>query len=145
MQEQRLTFRLKSHWDALRKDQPFPTINQFNPQAVDDLWPFCFKVKITNSRPAQFTYEYMGEELAKLYGHDMTGMTVNRRVAHFPGSVLHERLENVLTTKNAMQDQGHLINYDSKLIRYRACLLPFGKEGELTHIICALSCRQFDG
>ena len=144
MHEQRLTFRLKSHWDALRKDEPLPDIHHFHTDAVEDLWPFCFKVRIDGNRPPQFTYEYMGEELKKLYGHDMTGMTVNRKMAHFPGSVLHERLDNVVSTRTAMQDQGHLINYDGKLIRYRACLLPFGnKQGELTHILCALSCRFF--
>ncbi|MGE3714041.1 MAG: hypothetical protein AB7F82_05880 [Alphaproteobacteria bacterium] len=146
MQEQRLTVRLRSYWDMVRKDQPYPDIHRFNTSAIEDIWPFCFRVSINHTRPPTFTYEYMGEELVKLYGHDLTGLTVSPKMAHFPGSMLHQRLENLLQLGGQpMQDNGHLINFDGKLIRYRACLLPLGNERNgITHIICGLSCRYFE-
>lgn len=147
MQEQRITRRLQTYWDRLKKeDEAYPDIHRFNHTVVEDIWPFCFRVSVGNDKPAHFTYEYMGEELSKIYGHDLTGVTVDPRVSHFPGSVLHLRLDNVVQSGGVpMQDNGHLINFDGKLIRYRACLLPFGSERDgLTHIIGGLSCRFFN-
>lgn len=144
MQEQRITHRLKSYWDLIKKDERYPDIHRFNVGAVEDVWPSCFRVSVSPGTPPGFTYEYMGEELAMMYGHDLTGLTVDKRMAHFPGSVLHERLDNIMLKKEPMQDSGHLINYDGKMIRYRACLLPFGNERDgITHIICGLTCRFF--
>mgnify|MGYP002786137991 CR=1 FL=1 len=142
MQEQRLTFRLQNYWEQIRKENEFPDIRQFNASIVEDIWPFCFQVSIGKKTPPTFTYDYMGEKLADVYGRNLTGLTVDPRMAHFPGSILSGGLTNVIHRRIPMQDNGHLINYDGKMVRYRACLLPFGNERDgLTHIIAGLSCR----
>ena len=144
MQEQRLTYRLQSYWDMLRKDKQFPDPHKFDISAVEDIWPSCFRVSVGKQHPTTFTYEYVGEEVSAAYGKDLTGMTVDPRVSFFPGSVLHRRLENIVHTPKPMQDNGHLINYDGKIVRYRACLLPMGTEKDgLTHILCGVSFRYF--
>jgi hypothetical protein len=144
MQEQRLTYRLQTYWDMLKKDKHFPDARKFDVGAVEDIWANCFRVSVNKTHPPTFTYEYMGENVSAAYGKDLQGMTVDPRMAFFPGSVLHRRLENIVHMKIPMQDNGHLINYDGKIIRYRACLLPLGTEKDgVTHIICGLSFRYF--
>ena len=41
MNEHRLTDRLTTYWDNLRKDADLPDFGHFNASAVDDIWQQC--------------------------------------------------------------------------------------------------------
>ena len=144
MHEQRLTLRLLRYWELMRKDAPYPPISHFNSEVVGELWPFCFKTAVDKRKKTAYTYEYMGDELAKLYGQDLTGMTIDYNMTQFPGGVVHKKLPEVVESGAPLLDDGHFLNQEQGLIKYRACYLPFGdsKKG-VTHIVVGLSCRKF--
>lgn len=144
MIEQRLNRRLMKYWNLVRKARPLPEIQQFNPAAIEDVWPFCFRVSVDRRHRLSFKYEYMGEPIAKIYGQDLTDMTVDCRMKHFPGAVIHQKLADVVEKGAPLIDEGHFMAQQGYLIKYRACILPFGntKKG-MTHIVVGLSCRYF--
>jgi hypothetical protein len=141
MREQRLTLRLQRYWDRLRRTSNIPEIQRFNAEAIDDIWPHCFKISIAGKH---YQYDYMGEPITKLYGRDLTGEMADLRMKQFPASVVHGHLQDVLATHQPAYGDGHLVNNDGRLIKYRSCFLPFGnmKRG-VTHIVVGLSYRVF--
>lgn len=144
MHEQRLTQRLLQYWEMIRKDNPFPEMAHFNAAALEEIWPYCFKVRADRMAKLAFTYEYMGKPIAELYGHDLVGKTVDYSMTQFPGGVIHKKLPEVLEKSSILYDAGHFVSQDGSLIKYRACLLPFGKAAQgVTHIVVGLSCRKF--
>lgn len=145
MEEHRLTRRLTSYWNLIKKDRGFPDIIQLNTAAIEDVWPYCFQVGVDPSTGTAFKYEYMGEPIAKLYGDDLTGRTIEKNARDFPGAVIHNKLPEVAQSQKPMNDEGHFVSVTGKLIKYRACILPFGTEAEgITHIVVGLSCRVFN-
>jgi hypothetical protein len=144
MQEQRLTLRLMRYWELIRKNSPFPEFFHFNSAVIEEIWPYCFMVSVDKAREGSYKYEYMGEPLTELYGQDMTGLTVDPNMTEFPGGVIIGRLGTVVANKAPVHDEGHLVNKQGQLVKYRACLLPLGNEKMgVTHIIAGLSCRYF--
>jgi hypothetical protein len=144
MEEHRLTRRLLSYWNLIRKDKEFPDIVHLNTAAIEDVWPYCFQVGVDPRKHTGYKYEYMGEPIAKLYGDDLTGRTIEKNAKDFPGAVIHNKLPEVAHSHAPLHDEGHFIAKNGNLIKYRACILPFGypKEG-VTHIVVGLSCRVF--
>ena len=145
MQEQRLTQRLLRYWDMIRRDRSLPEIQHFNAQSVEDVWDQCFRVSISQRNGLSYTYEYMGKPVINLYGGDMTGEEVDEKMRQFPGSPLHKRMRDVINERKPLQDEGHIVNSKSgKILKYRACLLPFGNDGKgITHMVVGLSYREF--
>ena len=145
MQEQRLTRRVLKFWNMVRKHHDMPEIMRFNPAALEDIWPHCFRIVVeARGKNTVYKYEYMGEAITGIYGRDLTDMVVDQHAKNFPGSVLHPRFNEILHEKRPLHDDGHFINEGGKLIKYRACILPFGdgKKG-VTHIVVGLTCRYF--
>jgi hypothetical protein len=140
-----LTARLIEHWHCVRKDKPLPEMARFNPGPVDDLWPQCFLVSIEGrgKRPL-FKYEYMGEAIVQLYGRDLTGCYADERVAQFPGAIVCRGLGPAATHRQPLEEDGFFINEQGRLVKYRACFLPFGNETKgVTRIVVGLSGRVF--
>jgi hypothetical protein len=145
MQEKRITHRLFKYWESVRKAQDLPDILRFNTGAIEDVWPYCFKLVVSrHGNSPSFSYEYMGKPVAELYGRDLTGLVVDQSTKQFPGNVIHHKFDEVLNAKVPLNDDGHLVNEKGELIKYRACILPFGSEKKgVTHIVVGLSCRFF--
>lgn len=145
MQEQRLTLRLKSYWDLIRKENDNPDILHFNTGVVEDLWPNCLKVSVSGQGKYKiFQYDYMGEQLIKLYGKDLTGQMVDRGSSEFIGMVISSKLDTVAANRSLLLDDGHFFTRNSKMVKYRSVLLPFSNKKEVvTHVIVGVSYRVF--
>lgn len=144
MDEHRLTRRLLNYWEMVRKDRTCPEIYNFNTAAVEDVWPYCFQVSVDSRKGIRYRYEYMGKPIVDLYGLDLTGEAVDHGTKDFPGAVIHKKLAEVLEKQTPLSDEGHFPSKKGKLIKYRACLLPFGNpENGVTHVVVGLSCRSF--
>ncbi len=146
MHQKRLTDRLTSYWDLLRKDQPIPEFSKFNNASIADVWDHCmlFSVNPVSEGKASYTFYRMGDKVKALYGGDLSGSTLNPKQSMFKGAAVIKRIDQILEKPEPMSDQGQFINDNSKVIKYRSCLLPFGgNDGNVTHIIVGLSWREF--
>jgi len=143
-QDKRLTKRLISYWENLRKQDVLPGWNKFNPAALADIMGQCcmWKVEISdkNNNSQLYTYEYIGEDVQKALGRDLTGKIFSPNVRPFPAARIVKRINEIVESKNPILDEGNFVNEKNKTIKFRSCLLPFGtKEGEVTNVLLGLS------
>jgi hypothetical protein len=147
MQEHRLIERLTTYWNHVRKDAPMPDFAHFNVSAIEDIWQQCilFTVQpaVEGVQPNVNFYR-VGENLRSIYGQDMTGRSFNPAHHHFQGATVVRKITELMGNPEPITDMGQFVNSQSKIVKYRSCLLPFGgPDGKITHIVAGLSWREF--
>ena len=138
--EKRITRRLRKYWNYLREDRQFPEEKEINPSDLTDIWNNCFIVKADNScKKEDYKYKYLGVNIIRAYGHDLTGLNVSSLAA--PGAeALSEKYEQVLAFKRPVIDEGEINISKNKIVKYRQILLPFGDFGvHITAILGGMS------
>lgn len=146
MIEHRLAERLTSYWNTLRKDLPMPDFGHFNASSVADIWQQCVLFTVSpevENKPYVLNFYQIGDRLRSIYGNDMIGRSFNTAQRHFQGAAIVRRVEEIIANPTPMNDVGQFINERSKVVKYRSCLLPFGRDGRVTHVITGLSWREF--
>ncbi len=140
MQEQRLTLRVLKYWEVARKAADIPEYAKLNGPAMDDLWGHCFVVSVnTEDKLAAYRYIYMGRPIAELYGRDLTDLYVGHSTGSFPGKIIHYKFIDVVKGRKPVHDEGHFINENGKIVKYRACIMPLGNKKTVTHLLVAVS------
>src|SRR5690606_10700548 len=132
MQENRLTHRLMHYWNQLRGDSLLPRFGAFNPAPVQDLMEHCFILEVLPSHGIpSFRYDYCGHAIKKVLGKDLTGQMLTANMRFFPGARIVKRIDEVarLQTGLPLLDEGQFVSDTAKIIKYRACMVAFGKEG----------------
>ena len=144
--EKRLVYKLVSYWKKLRKEPGLPDIRQFNPKAIGDVWENCIQIMVTESNNIRlYKYDYMGSEIIKAYGKDLTGQQVTPSIRTVPGASVIKKLEASIPMREPVMEQGSLINDNDKMIKYRSCILPFGNNKfDISHSIIGLSWKIFE-
>lgn len=146
MEPQRLTDRLVSYWNIIRKESLMPEFAHFNKSALDDIWQQCilFTIQPTAEYASPMVNFYtVGEKVKSLYTRDMTGQTITAGQKHFQGAALVKKVADVIAKPEPLFDQGQFVNERSKIVKYRSCMLPFGTNTKVTHIVVGLSWREF--
>ncbi len=146
MHDKRLTTRLQVYWESIRKERPMPDIVWFNNAAIHDIWDQCFKLKVEPAGidKAVYYYDYMGQSIIEAYGKSLTGQTVHAASKAFPGARIISKIDTLITKPEVLLEEGSFVNTQNKVVKFRSCLLPFGKEdGQLTHVIGGVSWKAF--
>ena len=73
----------------------------------------------------------------------MLGQTFGPGHNQFPVAVLIRKIHLVFANPAPLVDMGQFVSERGKIIKYRSCLLPFGTQGVVTHIVVGLSWREF--
>lgn len=145
MQEQRLTHRLTAHWNNLRKSDDIPRWEHFNPAALDDIWQKCALWAIRYGKLDERSYvcEYIGDEVKEALGTDPTGRLFTGHFRNFRGTRIMAKMNEVISSRAPLSDEGQFVNSISQTVKFRSCLLPFGhKNQQVTHVVLALSWKQ---
>lgn len=145
MQQQRLIDRLQEYWKSLLGEQSLPDYNQINPSMLHDIWPCCMVLDIIDQGAAVnlYQYKYIGDEVIKVYGRNLTDQYVNVHMHHFPGWQILECAEAMLTKPEPQVVEGQFVSDANKIIKYRSCMLPFATQQTLSHFLVGLSWREF--
>jgi len=146
MSGQRLVDRLTNYWNITRKDQDMPEFSKFNSSAIDDIWQQCvlFTVQPTvDGKVPTLSFYKVGDKVRTVYGQDVVGQMFNPNQNHFQAAAIVRKATELLDNPSPVVDMGQFINADSKVVKYRSCLLPFGRKGKVTHIVAGLSWREF--
>jgi len=123
-----------------------PEIAWLNASAIDDIWMHCFKLKVEPSGidKALYYYDYMGSEIVQAYGKNLTGQTIHAASKAFPGARIVSKVDSLLTNPVPLNEEGSFVNTQSKVVKFRSCIVPFGtEENKLTHIIGGVSWKAF--
>ena len=145
MMEKRLTERLTKYWEVLRQDGALPVFGKFNSAAIDDIWGNCilFTVNKSNDNEKSYTFYRVGDKVKQLYHEDLTGNTLKAKQRAFKGAAVIKRIDEVVKDGSPIEDAGQFVSPDNKVVKFRSCLLPFGNDNEVTHIVAGLSWREF--
>ena len=148
MLEKRLTARLLSYWDILRKEQVMPEFAALNFSKIDDIRPYCMVLTLEPGVDADnrdYQVKEMGTKLVTLYGENLTGKNIHKNNSQTKASALLRHAGKIITAPAPLEDDGKFINPQNKVVRYRSCLIPFGNPStqEVTHVLAGRTWREF--
>ncbi len=145
MHDKRLSDRLTTYWYQLCRDQHLPLFSKFNSAAIDDIWDSCilFTVHTSPNHGKSYTFYQMGDKVRKLYQEDLIGNSLKPKQKMFKGAAVIKRIDEAVKNAEPITDHGQFIGENNKVVKFRSCLLPFGNEKGVTHVIAGLSWREF--
>ncbi len=143
MNEQRLTHRMVKMWDKLAALTPPPMFAQFNQGRLSDVWQQCAVLQIEpGSQNDNLTvlFEYVGDKAKALVPSKDEGKRMSKNSLDRNMKKYLAKLEDSVSQKMTIVNNGTLVNDRSKVVKYRTCLLPFtDSDGNVTHIIVGFS------
>ncbi len=145
MLEHRLSKRLTDYWDRVRNDNQLPSIDVFNPSVIDDLWQKCFQVSLVmeDGKPI-YTYDFIGKELEIIFGSGLAGQKVKSKLSFMPARKMIEHMDNSIKNPFPIIIEGQFVDEYNKVIKYRSCLLPFGRSRDkISHFVIGVSWKSF--
>jgi hypothetical protein len=88
---------------------------------------------------------HCGTSISEAIGKNLTGQTMNTGMKFFPGAKILKRINEVMTqdSPTPLLDDGQFVNDKGKVVKYRACLLAFGTNDVVTHVVIGVSWRSF--
>jgi hypothetical protein len=132
--EKRLIWRLLNYWEQQRGDRDYPALEDIDPAAISEIWPYCFLLDVKNYRAFPY-FQYLGPSLAKYSGiflggqHDWSFTLLKKAVCHFREAL--ERGAPVLVEEELTQ-------YDNRKLLLRSVLLPLSEDQEaIDHMLGA--------
>lgn len=143
--EQRMVKRMTEYWDRIRGEEHYPQLEKFNTASIPDVWDFCFQVKVKSEDDnLEYKYEYVGQQIIKAFGKDLTGQKVNAKIHMVPGGNVINKMDECVQRCEPVIEQGKFINEKDKIIKYRSCILPFGNHHDgITHLIVGMSWKAY--
>lgn len=130
---------------SLRPDEGgMPLRERFSPAELPRHLPNIFLVETVTVDDGAVDYRYsvFGTALALLFGTEMTG----KLVSEYPGENRAERsrkiLDHVSTLKRPVRTAGNFTSKNGMLVFGESIVMPFGKDGVVTHILADLDYDQ---
>lgn len=136
MEERRITQQLLSYWEELKGERSMPEEAEMDSDDIEDIWDECFlmKVRVVNGE-INLSFEHVGELFVEAYGYDLTGKEVDESFVSAYTEDLIARVHDVVENKEPIMDESEFVNNNDVSIKYRVCLLPFGDETGVTHVL----------
>ncbi len=143
--QQRMNFRLMGYWTALRGDQPFARIADFNVEAVPGFGQHAFMLDLHHEADDPLI-RFVGQKLAADCGSNMIGL----RLSGVPAESLLSRgagyYREVLANKGPSEFAGEYVVDSEVSILYRGIMLPFTRDGaSIDYIVGAITSKTVDG
>lgn len=146
MSQQRLTERLSSYWSMHRNEGICPEFQRISKASIADVWPSCLVIKLQPSGEsglARYQFAEIGELARSIFKDDPTGQYFTTNMKVMPAARLIRRIGELEVTSEPLMDEGQFVNEKNKIVKFRSCLLPFGSNGKVTHVLAGLSWREF--
>ncbi len=146
MIQQRLIERLISHWDLLKKSGNAPEFSRLNISSLIDIWPSCLVVREQprgeNGVPL-YQFVEVGDKLLSIFPDNPVGSYFSSNMKVMPAARLMRRMSELTIDGAPLVDEGQFVNQMSKVVKFRSCLVPFGTNDKITHVVVGLSWREF--
>ena len=132
-QERRITVRLLSYWEKLRRGRAMPTEQDLDPDHIEDLWDHCFLLHSKQLANPDYHYTYFGSEIKKAYQGDLSDVQM---AGVLSPNALHITacFQKIIATHKPLVDEGEFRNLKGDVVKYRQCMLPMG-DGDQVHAI----------
>ncbi|MCE2926075.1 MAG: PAS domain-containing protein [Rickettsiales bacterium] len=128
--ERRITVRLMAYWEKLRAGRDMPREQDVDPDAISDLWDYCFLLNVKDMGKEGYQYTYLGPEIKKAYQGGLAEGDTNGLVSPNADRMADCYME-IIHSKAPVVDEGEFRNIRGDMVKYRQCLLPLGEEGDV--------------
>lgn len=125
--ERRLNMRLMAFWWDRRANRRFPSVEDFDPEELSDVWTHCFT--LTPQEPHdQSAFQYIGDTLAAASGLTESDLTVDNVIENSLLDHATRNVEDVLVQQVPVIRSGEFVNDDGETVMYRSILLPLSRD-----------------
>lgn len=126
--EKRVIMRLLAYCDALRGERPYPSLEDFNPDAVTGFHPFAFVLDAGEDRKDP-VIRFLGEKLIEDSGRDY----VNQPISAVPRGCLlmcvADMFDRVFESEGPVIVESNFVDSEGRDRMFRALFMPFGDDG----------------
>lgn len=139
--ERRLSIRMVSYWDRLRKENPLPPYEKLRRESLSDIWGSSI-IFTVSKRDKHLYYQYLhvGEDIRQLIGSGMVGQEVMQNPNFLPLKPLVVVMDDVIRNPRALEHNGQFVDMHGHMTKYRSCILPFGRdEQHVSHCMVGLT------
>lgn len=139
--ERRMVPRLLDFWKALGDRGSFPSLKDFNVEAICNFPPHCFVLDLTGD-PDNPVFRVVGIALTVECGRHLVGKPLSATPRFSLLSRLIDHNRQVLKSKIPAEFEAEYVTEQGVRTVYRAILLPFGEDRQvIDHIVGAITWR----
>ncbi len=139
--ERRRVPRLLDYWKALGDPGSFPSLKDFNVEAIRDLAPHSFVLDLTGD-PDDPVFRVVGTALTVNCGRHLAGKPLSATPRFSLLSRLTDHSRQVLESKAPAEFEAEYVNEKGVRTVYRAIMLPFGEDRQaIDYIVGAITWR----
>jgi len=125
--ERRLNMRLMAFWWDKRADRRFPSVEDFDPQELSDVWTHCFTL-YPQDPFEQSAFRYVGDTIAAVSGISGAEITVDKLGENSLLDHATRIVGEVLTQQVPVIRSGEFVNEEGETVMYRSILLPLSQD-----------------
>ena len=140
--ERRINLRLLSYWEKLREGRGMPAPEDINPDDLRDLWDSCFIICVTEPGKAESKYTYLGQFIVDAYEQGTTHGSSGSMISLNPDQS-STTFAKVLDSGKPLLEEGEFTNHNHKIVKYRQCVLPLGRDGSIEAIFGGMNFKVF--
>lgn len=141
--ERRITLRLLSYWEKLRRGRAMPAEEDINPEDLTDLWDSCFLVRVKDLVNQDYHYAYLGQAIDDAFFQGIIRSDSAGAQPHPAPNHLTRNFARVVGTCRPFTEEGEFQNIRKETVKYRQCLLPLGTDGEIQAIFGGMTFKIF--
>jgi hypothetical protein len=140
--ERRVTIRLLSYWEKLRKGRVMPAEGDIDPDHMGDLWDHCFLIHIKDLEKEGYSYSHLGEEIKNAYQGGLSDTYTDGLISPNAARLTDCYME-IIESRKPVIDVGEFRNGRGDLVKYRQCLLPLGSGDKVEAIFGGMRYKIF--
>jgi hypothetical protein len=125
--ERRLNMRLMAFWWDRRADRRFPSIEDFDPDELSDVWSHCFALD-PREPCEQSPFRYVGDSIAVHSGISDGEITLDEVSRNSLLDHATRNVKDVISQRVPVIHSGQFVNEDGETVMFRSILLPLSKD-----------------
>ncbi|MBT6178068.1 MAG: PAS domain-containing protein [Deltaproteobacteria bacterium] len=145
-QKRRVSEILGEYWDGLCQGGSIPREGDVDLGCIDEVIDHVFMVEVLeNAGNERFKHCFLGPAITLAYGVDETAEEVYDQLVGTYREQLQMKLECVIESSKASDEESEFVNSRGLLIRYRQCLLPLrgNTTDDVEYILGSLTWRSY--
>jgi hypothetical protein len=125
--ERRLNMRLMAFWWDRRANRRFPSVEDFDPDELSDVWRHCFTLNPSDPYERS-TFRYVGDTIATLSGITEGEITLDKISKDSLLDHATRNVNEVISQRVPVIHSGEFVNADGATVMFRSILLPLSRD-----------------
>lgn len=139
--ERRLNMRLMAFWWDRRAARRFPSVEDFDPAELSDVWCHCFTLH-RHDPCGQCEFRFVGETIAEMSRLADTEITVDEVTKNSLLDHATRNIEQVLAQQVPVIHSGEFVNEAGERVMFRSILLPLSADQvAIDHVVGGARCK----